>query len=241
MLPETNAIITAYALLLLWASSSKLVLAHYVRQIGPDGAHKLFKVVLDAINDCSKFIGFPAMGHTGVNADSLPTTPRNLPHFNCNSNTQGISPPFVLALSMVAMKGTNPPSRLMASDSNINDTRPLQPDKGNSKPVATPVDSSQPAAIPPLTHHVHIGNRFFPAAPSLPVWRMTIDLHLTFKPIANHVTMVLQLKLAKEITWSKCVNASKLLSVKCSIVHHALSQPKSLPPSRAGNANTSAP
>jgi hypothetical protein len=140
--------------------------------------------------------------------------------------------------------GTNPP-RLMASDSNSNDTCPLQPDQGNSKPVATPGDSSQPAAIPSLTHHVHIGgNRFFPAAPSLPGWRMTIDLHLIFKPIANHITMVLQLKLAKEITWSKRVNASKLLPVKCSIfctMNLVLSQPKSLPPSRAGNANTSAP
>jgi hypothetical protein len=46
MLPETNAIITAYTLLLLWASSSELVLAHYVGRIGPDGAHKLFNFVL---------------------------------------------------------------------------------------------------------------------------------------------------------------------------------------------------
>jgi hypothetical protein len=47
-------------------------------QIGPDGAHKLFKVVLDAINDCTKPINFATMGHTMVNADSLyqllPTT-----------------------------------------------------------------------------------------------------------------------------------------------------------------------
>jgi hypothetical protein len=64
----------------------------------------------------------------------------------------------------------------------------------NSKPVATPGDSSQPAATPPLTHHVYIGNQFFPA-PSLPGWRMTIDLHLTVKPIANHIIMVEQLKL----------------------------------------------
>ncbi len=98
MLPETNAIITAYTLLLLCAFSSELVLAHYVGHSGLDGAHKLFKVVLDAINDCTKPIKFAAMGHTMVNADSLPITARNLPHFNCNSITQGISPPFVLAL-----------------------------------------------------------------------------------------------------------------------------------------------
>jgi hypothetical protein len=87
----------------------ELVLAHYVGKIGPYGAHKLFKVVLDVINDCTKFINFAAMGHTVVNADSLPTTPRNLPHFNRNLLTQGISPPFVLALSMLAMKGIDPP------------------------------------------------------------------------------------------------------------------------------------
>jgi hypothetical protein len=186
-----------------------------------------------------------------VNADGLPTTPRNLPHFRCNSITQGISPSFVLALSMLAIKGTGPP-RLMASDSNSNDNCPLQPDEGNSKPVTTPGDASQPAAIPPLTHHGHIGNQFFPAAPSLPGWRMTIDLHLTCKPIANHITMVLQLKLAKEITWSKRLNASKLLSVKCSIFctmnsaspnhchHHGLAMPILQLPERAAQDPLSA-
>jgi len=59
---------------------------------------------------------------------------------------------------MLAMKGTNP-HRSMASDSNNNDTHPLQPDKGNSKLAATPGDSSQPAATPSLTYHVYIGNQ----------------------------------------------------------------------------------
>jgi hypothetical protein len=60
--------------------------------------------------------------------------------FQPQLNYPRISPPFVLALSMLAMKGTDPP-RSMASDSN-NDTCLLQPDEGNSKPAATPGDLS---------------------------------------------------------------------------------------------------
>ena len=70
---------------------------------------------------------------------------------------------------------------------------------------------------PPTTNRsgavtVLIGNELFPL-PSPACWALAMELHLVLKPIANHITMVQRLQLARQLTRSKVITATKGLQI----------------------------
>ena len=57
-----------------------------------------------------------------------------------------------------------------------------------------------------------IGNKLFPL-PSPACWALAMELHQILKPIANHITMVQQLQLARQLTHLKVITATRGLQI----------------------------
>jgi hypothetical protein len=59
-----------------------------------------------------------------------------------------------------------------------------------------------------------IGNELFPL-PSPACWALAMELHQILKPIANHITMVQQLQLARQLMCLKVIAATRGLQIDC--------------------------
>jgi hypothetical protein len=206
-LPETNEQVAGYAILLLLSSSTGHVLSHYIGLPDKTGITLIFEKTLALIRDCP--------------------LPRR--HAEAQITPQAtLVPHQATPMGSVDTSAFQTAKSLLNSVLNSKNPTPPKPNDDDSTlkmaaQIGAPQDTTDADASsyflesPPDTHRtcattVLIGNELFPL-PSPACWALAMEIHQVLKPIANHITMVQRLQLARQLTRSKVITATKGLQI----------------------------
>jgi hypothetical protein len=208
-LPESDATTAAFILLLLLASSAGPVIANYAGLDPQDGVNTLFEHALANIEACPT----PADFNRTLDEElrlSLPETPAQTTQpaaFVVTPALQGTR--MISDAELLASTGATTP----VPATNTTPAHRMPDDGDSSTRIATNSSAASLAPSNPVEQrHIFVGNKFFPA-PSAACWYLAVAIHKELEPLANHITMIQRLRLAKTITRSKCINASQALRV----------------------------
>ena len=238
-LPETNEQVAGYTLLLLLASPCAHVLCSYIG-LPSDSLPLLFTKTLAMIKDCPKPQRSRKRNETTTDQTEphLPLVPPLDPalvtpvHTSTADSRPKISAPTVDAsvfrTARSLLLGTNTNTFMSASTPQSNDgfstflttsaTTAGPPRTAAATPTGPSTKTSETPLSPPATQRttattVLIGNELFDM-PSPACWALAMELHQALMPIANHITMVQRLQLARKLTRSKVITATRGLKIK---------------------------
>jgi hypothetical protein len=201
-IPESDDQLAGYALLLLLASPSSLVIAKYAGLDDVTGQQDLFDIALRVQPACpipnTADVARTPGSSEARSAQKETTLPKNPPMLGTPNVTQN-------RCSSQTHPATAANNATKPADGDYN------PGGGNSFEYASTSPKNTPGeALPPT---VIIGQRFFPL-PSSRGWDIAREIAQKLQPIANHITMGQRIELARRMTKSRCLVASKELNIK---------------------------
>jgi hypothetical protein len=201
-IPESDDQLAGYALLLLLASPSSLVIAKYAGLDDTTGQQDLFAYALMVQPACpvpntADVARTPGSSETR-SAQKATTLPRN-PPVTCNPS----APQKSHSSKQPATASDDTNNKSADGDYNTNGDNSFQYAPASQEDTAD-------EALPPT---VIIGQRFFPL-PSSRGWDIARETAQNLQPIANHITMGQRIALARRMTKSRCLVASKELNIK---------------------------
>jgi hypothetical protein len=196
-IPESDDALAGYALLLLLASPSSIVIAKYAGLDDTAGQQILFDFALEAIQAC------PVPNTADV--ARAPDTTAEARSAQKNSTLKTTTPVSDTPSTHQNHRHTTDGNKPVDGDS----TKPRDTSfQYTLPPPASPVSPGE--VLPPT---VLIGQRFFPL-PSPRGWDIAREIALKLEPIANHITMGQRIALARRMTKSRCLVAAKELNIK---------------------------
>jgi hypothetical protein len=229
-LPETNEEVAGYTVLLLLASSSAHVLSHYIGLSEKTGNRILFAKTLELIRDCptprrvleapaTEAAAYPEPAPTPENTFATPKSAAASTQHEVTPSSTADTSVFQSARSLLKSAMHSTSSKAYHSKPNDDDSAQKPAARHDYTPGSAETNTSNEFTIssPPENHRtgavtVLIGNELFPL-PSPACWALAMELHQILKPIANHITMVQRLQLARQLTRSKVITTTRGLQI----------------------------